>query len=148
MVLCAENSNGMRSSEFESRDPNRPSSERGVGHVEAAGNSRWLPRAPDNLIWIWIKIKTKTRNDPMLSNDKLDVAVEARVSLPSDNLFPVVSNTQPRRRSAIPWARGPRENVAGSPVVQIGPVGGPPRRSADKTPKPPPVADNKNLQVA
>jgi hypothetical protein len=32
--------------------------------------------------------------------------------------------------------------------VQIGPVDGPPRRSADRTPKPPPVADDKNLQVA
>ena len=36
----------------------------------------------------------------------------------------------------------------GSPVVQIGPVGGPPRRSADKTPNPPPVVRKKNLQVA
>ena len=35
-----------------------------------------------------------------------------------------------------------------SPVVQIGPVGGPPRRSADKTPNPPPAVRKKNLQVA
>ena len=35
-----------------------------------------------------------------------------------------------------------------SPVVQIGPVGGPPRRSADKTPNPPPAVRTKNLQVA
>jgi hypothetical protein len=35
-----------------------------------------------------------------------------------------------------------------SPVVQIPPVGGPPRRSADKTPEPPPVVRTKNLQVA
>jgi hypothetical protein len=35
-----------------------------------------------------------------------------------------------------------------SPVVQIPPVGGPPRRSADKTPKPPPVVRKKKLQVA
>jgi hypothetical protein len=35
-----------------------------------------------------------------------------------------------------------------SPVVQIPPVGGPPRRSADKTPEPPPVVRKKNLQVA
>jgi hypothetical protein len=35
-----------------------------------------------------------------------------------------------------------------SPVVQIGPVGGPPRRSADKTPKLPPLVRIKNLQVA
>jgi hypothetical protein len=35
-----------------------------------------------------------------------------------------------------------------SPVVQIDPVGGPPRRSADKTPAPSPVVRKKNLQVA
>ena len=35
-----------------------------------------------------------------------------------------------------------------SPVVQIGPVGGPPRRSADRTPKPPPAVRTENLQVA
>jgi hypothetical protein len=35
-----------------------------------------------------------------------------------------------------------------SPVVQIPPVGGPPRRSADKTPEPPPAVRTKNLQVA
>ena len=35
-----------------------------------------------------------------------------------------------------------------SPVVQIPPVGGPPRRSADKTPAPSPVVRKKNLQVA
>jgi hypothetical protein len=32
--------------------------------------------------------------------------------------------------------------------VQIPPVGGPPRRSADKTPEPPPVVRTKNPQVA
>ena len=32
--------------------------------------------------------------------------------------------------------------------MQIGPVGGPPRRSAGKTPAPPPVVRKKNLQVA
>ena len=35
-----------------------------------------------------------------------------------------------------------------SPVVQIGRVGGPPRRSADKTPNHPPAVRTKNLQVA
>ena len=35
-----------------------------------------------------------------------------------------------------------------SPVVQIPPVGGPPRRSADRTPKPPPAVRTENLQVA
>ena len=32
--------------------------------------------------------------------------------------------------------------------MQIPPVGGPPRRSADKTPAPPPAVRKKNLQVA
>jgi hypothetical protein len=35
-----------------------------------------------------------------------------------------------------------------SPVVQIEPVGGPPHRSADKTPAPPPAVRKTNLQVA
>ena len=43
------------------------------------------------------------------------------------------------------WA-SPKWAVAA--YVQIPPVGGPPRRSADKTPEPPPVVRTKNLQVA